>query len=317
MLESFDDRLADRIGERLAVDERLVRVGPRSTRSQGAFDQDSDLLVIDCRDESRLGLDSVILRQLQAGIPDVPWLLIARNGVVPFVEAVGRHDGTSMAVIVPEVEAGGLLVRACLNNAPNSVAATMAIVLVLRYLPPVAAEVLNASIGSGFVSSSVKECAASLYRDRGTLRRHLQNFDRTLVPRDVIDLTKATYAIILLRTTRLSLRAVARAVGFTGTTSLSHLLERIFGLSPNRVRETLTTEAIESYLEILLAACMSRAVVRRAPTLNLTNGVTNESPDLSRARRPLSRNSDRIGEPIARPSQGGNCPRPRQGISGD
>jgi methylphosphotriester-DNA--protein-cysteine methyltransferase len=194
-------------------------------------------------------------------------VLIAGNGVVTFIEAVGCHDGTTMAVIVPDVESGGLLVRACLNNAPNSVAATMAIALVLRYLPPVAAEVLNASIGSGFVSTSVKKCAASLHRDRGTLRRHLQNTDRTLVPRDIIDLTKATYAIILLRTTGLSNRAVARAVGFTATTSLSHLLERIFGLSPHRVRETLTTEAIEIYLEILLAAWMPRSVVRRTPTV--------------------------------------------------
>jgi AraC-like DNA-binding protein len=157
---------------------------------------------------------------------------------------------------VPDVKAVGLLIRAYLNNQPNGAAAALAVALVLEFLPPHATEIINASIGSGFAASSVKECAASLRRDRGTLRRHLRDVgDQVLTPRRVMDIVKAVYAITLLRGTGATIRSVSSAVGFTSKMSLPHLLDRSVGLSPKQARDQAGDRQVEERLHGLLTSC--------------------------------------------------------------
>jgi AraC-like DNA-binding protein len=211
-----------------------------------------DLLVLDWRGRTRLGLDDV-LSQLCDHFSRFPvCAIVSAKDMTRRVETLGYSGSVITGAIFPDAGPVGLLIRAYLNNSPNGFAAAQAVAFVLAVLPVGSAEILNFSICSGFTASSVKECAAILGLDRGTLRRRIQvTGKRAITPRLIIDLAKMSFAIGLLVTTGASVRSISRSIGFNSTASLHHALERLCKLSPVAIREQGHNETLESYLDRL------------------------------------------------------------------
>jgi hypothetical protein len=252
ILLSRDPSIASRIASVLRHGERLLwnhgDLLP-SPQHEEAIDY---LCVLDVRDQAREdGIRQLSKWRARMG-HHARCVAIAASDRLG-IQAVGYLGADVTEVIFPDQDHIELVLRAYLNDASRGVAGAVAMSVLSECLPEQCAPILNATIGSGLAASSVKECAAHAGRDRGTLRRALRN-RRTagLLPRDVVDVAKASYAVALLRCSSLTRTAVAHSIHLQRSTTLDRLLLRTFQCDASEARTEHSSVRLEVYLKSLL-----------------------------------------------------------------
>jgi AraC-like DNA-binding protein len=274
LLWSGDGGFVRSFSEAVSASEQLViaRLHDNSRRLDVAA---GHLIVWDCRSEAQDALTQIIA-QRQADMNFIPHIIVARRGVVSRIRVISYARGGPLDIVVPDSNALPLVARAYLNNTPRGAEAALAASILEEALPAGAMGLVNASLCSGFAASTVKECASALGCDRGTVRRHL--YDGTasgMTPRAVLDMAKAVYAIVLLRTTSTSLTAVAPCLRYSSTTSVALLLKRTLGVSIQQARSQFPEEPTD----VVVARLIGAALARTAQTLtDPCHGDSNDSP---------------------------------------
>jgi hypothetical protein len=257
LLISTDERLVLRVQRALLGAERLVRCQSGELPSYPDVLADH-LIVVDCRALDRKSMSREIRRVREvvgaearcAAIMTAP---SARNIDVDIVATIRDHVTD---VTLFESDSVGDIIRAVLNDMSQTAAAAIALSALTRRLPTPAHKVPCAVLGSGLRASSVKEVAALLQVDRGTLCRGLRH-ETGYTAAELIDLSKACYAVAMLRGSPLPLATILRAARYTEARWLNSLLRRVFDLSIDQVRDASDDRGPAMWLTHKLAATHS------------------------------------------------------------
>jgi len=248
---SSDARLIERIRAELRDSERLLALEPDQDRGLANVGGDIAAVVIDNRfapASSDADIAKYIQHQTEAQIPRI-------EIVAPLqphdVEVVGYAGSKATVVRIADSEGIGALIRAIANDPTGSEAAAVALAAIERYVTEPARAIPRLVLGGGGTPSSVKELETVLHRDRTSIERSLRRAS-SLVPSAALDLAKATRAVALLRRTKLSLLATARAVRFSRGSVLEDCVQRVFARRLAELRSASPDMDINDYLRSLV-----------------------------------------------------------------
>ena len=262
-LYSADRWLAERIATELSPEESILVCGKPSRTTWQPFAHEADLVVVDSRD----GPATVALEELSrtpaSAAETARCVVLHSDDSGATLEIVGYCGRRATYILLADCKQVGLLIRTIMNDASGVLAGAVATLTLSAALPAECQTLLNVTIGSGFIAGSVKECAACLGRDRGTLGRGLKHLPKVrMTAGDVVDLVKATYAVAAILTNGQSCASIARAVRFRRNDSLRDLLMRVFGLTPEHLTSLAPGVNVERQLRQLLTVWTERRAYR-------------------------------------------------------
>lgn len=237
-LLSPDATLARRIADTLADGERLLVGGLEALRPTRVDLADHVLVAVDIRQGAPPSAAEEIQRLRMSTHRNLRCAFIMDTDSLNTPKVIGSIAGLATDIVLADVEPVGVLVRAYLNDPDGGLAGVVALTILLDHLPTTARPMLSALFGSGFEVSSVKQCASQMQRERSALKRLLRRSSLRLSPRSVVDLAKASYAVVHISTSRCSLSKTAKAVRFSSSRSLTTLLKRVFAITPKEILES-------------------------------------------------------------------------------
>jgi hypothetical protein len=240
LLLSDGDDLSSHIAGSLDTDERLVIDHFGVLQLGRRVSNDDCLVVADIRQGQSVAILQEIERLRMATPEELRCVFISDMHALRTPRLLGSVGGLAADVVFANVEPIGLLVRAYLNDPARGLASAIALTMLLEHLPTAAQPMLNALLGSGFAASSVKECASRARRERSALTRMLHPSESHVSPRVVVDLARASYAVVHISASRCSIGVAAKAVRFASRRSLKDLLMRVFEITPEQILESRT-----------------------------------------------------------------------------
>ena len=237
-LLSPDATLAGRIATSLAGGERLLIGDLGALRPTRVDLADDFLLVADIRQGMAPSTTEDIQRLRMSTHRNLRCAFIMNSDSLDAPKLIGSIAGLATDIVLADVEPVGALVRAYLNDPDGGLAGVVALTILLDHLPRAARPMLHALLGSGFEVSSVKQCASQMRRERSALKRLLRGSSSYLSPGRVVDIAKASYAVVHISTSRCTLSKAATAVRFASSRSLTILLNRVFAITPKQILES-------------------------------------------------------------------------------
>jgi AraC-like DNA-binding protein len=257
--------LRRRIDRVLAGDERLVSVAPASAVPV-RFDPTADrLMVLDCRALTCEEALQTLLDDPDRAPQTCRVAIVSRANAKP-VEVVGRARERAMHVLIAEHPQVGARIRALLNDSTGTASAAIALAALGPRLRGLAVNIAEVVLSSGCRVSSVSQLSSALGHDRSWLNGQVWRACR-VVPKELVKLCQMANAVVLLRETDLSLRDIARAVGYGTSRALDNRMRETFGVSSAQIRDEPPSLETDLYLNRILdcwaAQDEARALARR------------------------------------------------------
>lgn len=248
---SEDTRLLERIRVELHDDERLVFGPLEGERDAPLAIRELAAVVVDCRFGGSCSVADAIARVRQQADAGVRCIAIVGGLQRHDIEVIGYVGNDAVDVVLADCDVVGSLVRAIVNDASGSAAAAFALAASERYLKDPARSIARLVLGGGGAPSSVKELTVTVNRDRTSLERSFRKAS-SIAPSAVLDLVKATYAVALLRRTRLTMLAVAHVTHFSRGSVLDDCVKRVFGRASSDLRSADPEMDINDFLRRLV-----------------------------------------------------------------
>jgi AraC-like DNA-binding protein len=198
------------------------------------LDRDT-LVVLDYRTSD--SAETEVIRHRLAVRGRIRCLAIARLNDVRCIRAITLAEGEAIDVIVPAFDSVVDIIKAHINDPTRSVAAAATLDLLFRALPVETHGIIKTVVGSGFAICTVKQLAASLRVERSSVGKALRRHSWWWTPTELIDLVRASFAVLLLSDLDWSANEVAHALHYSKVSSLDDLLMRALASSRPAVGE--------------------------------------------------------------------------------
>jgi hypothetical protein len=257
LLVTSDDSLRRRISDALGAGVDLVR-GNSECALPRALDSSAPLLVVDCRALQLTAALAELAKCRREMCGQERSDAMARCLDKPCIEVSKALRCADLELIFPETDREEDVIRVRIRNMAQAAAAATALDLLLRLMPAATHETLRIVLGSGSRVSSVKELAAHHHKDRTWISKKLRTLNYDWTSKQLVDLTRASHAAILLREGRSSLATVAKAVRLAKASSLDDLLKRVFDMRAKQVRDEFPDLGPGDWLELQLVAAVKR-----------------------------------------------------------
>jgi hypothetical protein len=244
LLLSDDHVLSARIADALDGGERLVVGDFGALRPISFAPGDYCLVVADVRGGQTPAISEAIQRLRVSTHRELRCAFIMNFDALKIPKLIGSIAGLATDVVLADVEPVGILVRAYLNDPVGGLGGAVALTILLEQMPATAWPMLDALLGSGFEASSVKQCASYMRRERSALTRALGPSNSNMSPKFVVDLAKASYAVVHISMSHCSSSVARKAIRFASSRSLRSLLKRVFAITPEQIRESPTDAAV-------------------------------------------------------------------------
>jgi hypothetical protein len=248
---SSDERLVHRIRQVLSGDERVMRLSPQIASFNRHGATHCVLVVLDCRTLCRSDVERAILRIRTLNDESYRCVAIADVKTSRRLEVVGHTETQDFDIILSDVDNAPMILRAILNDGDGSIGAAITLDVLRKHTTGVALRIAEAVLSSGCRISSVGAVETALDTDRAALGRGLAD-EGSPMPKAVIRVVRATYAIVLLRRTNLTLGKIAERIRYSASRWVQELLESEFGARAEELKSRTPDMPIEEFLEELL-----------------------------------------------------------------
>lgn len=263
LLVTSDLRVEQRFKEALRFDERL-QTQKTTADLPRIFDNDRYLTVLDHRETNVAQLHAEIAQVRGVVGPSVGIIVLSGGPHVGPFEIIATIGNRAREVILGDLATAPFLVRAELNDPSRSGAPMIALHALTSYLPSGAHIVPCEILGSGLRYSLAKQLAVLWEEDPGTIRRHLDGLGYDT--HELAQLSIASLAVVLLRTTSLPINKTAKLAGYSRTSKFDTFLVRVLGMSAAMIRDDAGPASPEEWLRIHLPAAHAAATERRKET---------------------------------------------------
>lgn len=224
LLVTSDEMLRRSLTKALSADV-VVHGSVECLRSEPATGNVS-FIVLDCR-ASADGPGEMVTHRMHAAT-GLRCVGIVRAEAVERIRAISTTGDEVLDAIIPGVDAVAEVVKAHLNDPSKTIAAACALEVLLRLLPKSAHPTVSVVLTSGFRIGTVKLLAVHDERHRTSVGKTLRAVSGW-TQEDLIDLSKAVYALILGCEVGLGRYAVRQCLGYAKPVSLNQLNLRVFG----------------------------------------------------------------------------------------
>ena len=214
--------------------------------------EERSILAIDCRGADRATAERIVHSLCPVVGSNCCIVAIStryENRLLDILTTVGPMV---TAAILSEGEQVGFMLRMILNDPFGHIATAIAYQVVAEVVPDDVHRILLEVLAGGMHVTSVGQLATALQRSRSAMDRQSTR-SHAPAPTDVLALAKASYAVVMARSTAVTLGALAHVVGFSKGASLAALIERTFSRTFEQVRTASPEMSPEVYLRSLWA----------------------------------------------------------------
>jgi hypothetical protein len=255
---SADAQLAARISAALSHGECILRLAPLTSVLAPMKAWHNVIVVADCRGLSRAETERTIVRIRSLNRDAFRCVALVSGAPERTMDVIGRAGTSDFDVVLSAHDHVGSTLCAILNDADQTVGAAIALEALRKHLAVAATTIAEAVLSSGCRVSSVGAVETALDTDRGALGRDLAD-EGSPMPKAVIRVVRATYAVVLLRRTTLTLGKIAERIGYSAGRWVQDLLVSEFSARAEELRDRDADMPIEEFSDELLLTWKAEA----------------------------------------------------------